>query len=198
MTHQFNGQDNQPRNYLEEITTLLLAPVLVATAEGMEQPSVRALLKAIIAVQERGKEAFARVEEVMEDLQAEVEAELAQGQETSSQAETSTIPRREEDSQLAQSIMQGMSDFDIYIREFTNGTVDARSLTSLFLGGFALRQLILKGPQLDDLPWYVVAWYALDSFVKFHDRHLPLTSGEANATQEENGNPSVQVNESQE
>lgn len=198
MTHQFNGQDNQPGNYFEEIATLLWAPVGIAAAESMEQPSVQALLKGIIVLQERGKESFAQIEEVIEDLRAEVEAELAHGQATGSQRETVAIPRREEDSELAQTIMQGMTDVDTRIRELTNGTVDARSLTSLFLGGFALRQLLVKGPQLDDLPWYVLAWYALDSFVKFHDRHSPLLSGETTATQQENGNTSVQVSESQE
>ena len=32
----------------------------------------------------------------------------------------------------------------------------------------AMRQLIAKGWQLELIPWYVLAWYAFDSFIKLH------------------------------
>jgi hypothetical protein len=31
------------------------------------------------------------------------------------------------------------------------------------------RQLIIKGLQIDEIPWYSLAWYAFDSFVKLND-----------------------------
>ena len=38
----------------------------------------------------------------------------------------------------------------------------------LGLGTLALGQLITKGPQLDKIPWYNLAWYAFDSFNKLN------------------------------
>lgn len=50
----------------------------------------------------------------------------------------------------------------------TNSAVDLRLLFPLGLSILALRQLILKGVQLEAIPWYVLAWYAFDSFMKLN------------------------------
>ena len=50
----------------------------------------------------------------------------------------------------------------------TGGTVDLRFLMPLGLSALALRQLLVHGLQLGAIPWYVLGWYAFDSFVKFH------------------------------
>jgi hypothetical protein len=31
-----------------------------------------------------------------------------------------------------------------------------------------MRQLMIKGLQLEVIPWYVLAWYAFDSFLKLN------------------------------
>ncbi|NBD16719.1 MAG: DUF5132 domain-containing protein [Cyanobacteria bacterium] len=203
MTQQSNGEDqeDQPLSSFEDIAALFFAPVWVATAESVEQPLVKDVLKAAITLQERGKESFAHLEEVIADLRAEVEAELAQEQETSSQSENTAAVSDQTDSVLAKTVLKGMSEFDTRIREATKGTVDARSLMPILFGGLALRQLIFKGPQLDDVPWYVLAWYSFDSFMKFHDRHRSLPKADATVTGEENGNsptPVQDVQDSQE
>lgn len=200
MTHQSNGEDqeNQPLSSFEDIAGVLLAPVWVATAESVEQPLVKDFVKAAIALQERGKESFAHLEEVIEDLRAEVEAELAQERETSSQSENAAAVSDQMDSVLAQTVRKGMSEFDTRIREATQGAVDARSLTPIIFGGLALRQLIVQGPQLDNLPWYVLGWYAFDSFMKFHNRYPSFPQNDTGGTGEENGNSPTPVQNSQE
>jgi hypothetical protein len=39
----------------------------------------------------------------------------------------------------------------------------------LFLSLLALRQLFSKSPRLKTAPWYILAWYAFDSFLKLND-----------------------------
>ncbi|HLP88015.1 MAG TPA: hypothetical protein VK184_05340 [Nostocaceae cyanobacterium] len=53
----------------------------------------------------------------------------------------------------------------------SGGVVDLRFLFPLGLGFLSLRQLILKGWQLELIPWYVLAWYAFDSYLKLHETH---------------------------
>jgi hypothetical protein len=195
MTHQSGEVEEQPWGSFEEIATLLLAPITIASAEGVKHPSGRELLKAAITLQEQGKEAFAHLEEVIADLRAEVEAELAEQSETHPPSEISSPSHQQENSALAQTILNRITDLDTRIREATQGTVDARSLMPILLGGFALRQLVVKGLQLDDVPWYVLAWYSFDSFMKFHPQPS-LTVGQSTPeSPTQNGNASNPVDE---
>jgi hypothetical protein len=50
--------------------------------------------------------------------------------------------------------------------------VDLRFLFPLSLSLLALRQLLVKGWQLELIPWYVLAWYAFDSFIKLHPTEI--------------------------
>ncbi|AFZ45153.1 hypothetical protein PCC7418_3030 [Halothece sp. PCC 7418] len=184
--------ESEATSTFEEMATLFFAPVLRVSAENVEQPAVRAFLKAVIALQERGKEALAQLEEAIEDLRAEVEAELAE------EGENTPALSNQENSVFAQMMIKGMSELDTSLRKATQGTIDARSLLSILFAALALRQLILKGFQFDDVPWYVLAWYAFDSFIKLHD-HQPLMSKEnSTATREhhDNGNSVTQVRDS--
>ncbi len=55
------------------------------------------------------------------------------------------------------------------VEQITNGSVDLRLLFPLLLALLALRQLIAKeGPALKTSPWYILAWYAFDSFLKLN------------------------------
>jgi hypothetical protein len=61
------------------------------------------------------------------------------------------------------------------IRQTSNGKVDLGFLIPLSFALLACRQLIIKGWQLELIPWYVLAWYAFDSFLKLQgiDRGFP-------------------------
>ncbi|ACB54546.1 hypothetical protein cce_5200 [Crocosphaera subtropica ATCC 51142] len=52
------------------------------------------------------------------------------------------------------------------IRTASKSIVDLSFLIPFGFGLLAWRQLILKGWQLETIPWYVLAWYAFDSFIK--------------------------------
>jgi len=56
---------------------------------------------------------------------------------------------------------------------------DLRVLVPLGLGMLAARQAVRGSDRLTDAPWYVLAWYASETFSKFHgSRMSQLTTGE--------------------
>jgi Heavy metal associated domain 2 len=59
-------------------------------------------------------------------------------------------------------------DLNQRVKQATEGQLDIRVLFPFGLGCLAIRQLIIKGLQFDIIPWYVLAWYAFDSFIKLH------------------------------
>lgn len=59
-------------------------------------------------------------------------------------------------------------DLNKRVRQATDGVVDIRFLFPLGLGILAIRKLMMKGLQFDIIPWYVLAWYSFDSFIKLH------------------------------
>ncbi|GCL36274.1 hypothetical protein SR1949_13760 [Sphaerospermopsis reniformis] len=70
--------------------------------------------------------------------------------------------------EAASGISHAVIDLNQRVERATNGIVDLRFLFPLGLGTLAVRQLIIKGLQLEVIPWYVLAWYAFDSFLKFN------------------------------
>ena len=71
-------------------------------------------------------------------------------------------------SEVAEEMLDGVSELNERVRWLTNGYADLRLLMPLGLGTLALGQLITKRPQLDKIPWYNLAWYAFDSFNKLN------------------------------
>ena len=59
------------------IGVAVLAPAILPILVGAAKPLVKAAIKGGIVLYDRGKESFAEVGEVVEDLVAEVKAELA-------------------------------------------------------------------------------------------------------------------------
>jgi hypothetical protein len=83
-------------------------------------------------------------------------------------------------------INQGNTEAAIYVKnaatnlnqEFkraTDGKVDLRFLFPLGLSILAIRQLMIKGWQLEIIPWYVLAWYAFNSFLKLNNANIAQT-----------------------
>jgi hypothetical protein len=71
-------------------------------------------------------------------------------------------------SKAAFTITKIASNLNQDVNRSTSRRVDLRFLFSFSLGLLALRQLLVKGLQLEVIPWYVLAWYAFDSFIKLH------------------------------
>ncbi|RCJ27991.1 hypothetical protein A6770_24750 [Nostoc minutum NIES-26] len=74
----------------------------------------------------------------------------------------------ESNSEAAVDISVAVIDLNKRVEQATNGVVDLRFLFPLGLSFLAIRQLLAKGLQFENIPWYVLAWYAFDSFIKLH------------------------------
>ena len=71
-------------------------------------------------------------------------------------------------SQAAAGVSNAVVDLNKQVQQATSNVVDLRVLFPLGLGIFSIRQLLVRGLQLETIPWYVLAWYAFDSFIKLH------------------------------
>ncbi|MDP8943646.1 MAG: hypothetical protein M3N16_05955 [Actinomycetota bacterium] len=54
--------------------------------------------------------------------------------------------------------------------ERTTGGLPLRTLVPLGLAALSLRQALRGAAGLKEAPWYVLAWYSFDAFLKLHDR----------------------------
>lgn len=70
--------------------------------------------------------------------------------------------------EAAAQVTNAIVDLNQRVRTATNGAIDIRFLFPLGLSTLAVRQLLSKGLQFETIPWYVLAWYAFDSFIKLH------------------------------
>lgn len=81
-------------------------------------------------------------------------------------AETTTLTG--DRSIAAAGVANAALDLNQRVARASNGAIDLRFLFPLGLGLLSIRQLAIKGLQLEIIPWYVLAWYAFDSFIKLH------------------------------
>jgi Heavy metal associated domain 2 len=75
-------------------------------------------------------------------------------------------------SEVADGVASTVINLNKRVKESTDGIVDLRFLFPLGLGCLSIRKLMLQGLQLDIIPWYVLAWYSFDSFLKLHASSL--------------------------
>lgn len=165
MIPQFNFEAVDVPKMVDGITAVLVGPVILTVSEGINQPTVKAAIKEGIALSERSQEAMAEVRERFEDLVAEVQAELAEERQTKSSTGTKTASQ----SNTATGVIGAIASLNEQIGQMTNGVADLRLLLPLGFGALALRQILNKGFELEEIPWYTLAWYAFDSFVKLHN-----------------------------
>ena len=71
-------------------------------------------------------------------------------------------------STVAQGIENRFTSANRSVLDATAGHVDLRVLFPIALSGLAMRQLAREGVGLRSVPWYVLAYYAFDSYVKLH------------------------------
>jgi Heavy metal associated domain 2 len=82
----------------------------------------------------------------------------------------------EGNTEAAAGLSSAVADLNQRIKQSTKGAFDLRILFPLGLASLSLRQLLNKGLQLEIIPWYVLAWYAFDSFIKLdvnNQKELP-------------------------
>ncbi len=153
----------------EGISALILAPIVLPLAAGVNNPLGKAAIKNSILISEKVKEALAQTQEVFEDLVAEVQAELAAQPQAEISSTAAQNQHSNEKSPGAEDLINVVSDFNEQIKQTTAGVVDLRLLVPAGLAAFALRQVLSKGLQLEEIPWYTLAWYAFDTFMKLND-----------------------------
>jgi hypothetical protein len=66
-------------------------------------------------------------------------------------------------------VKNAIANLNQRFNQATAGSVDLRFLFPLLLSLLALRQILAKSPGLKTSPWYVLAWYAFDSFIKLNN-----------------------------
>ncbi|QSJ17317.1 hypothetical protein JYQ62_37825 [Nostoc sp. UHCC 0702] len=81
-------------------------------------------------------------------------------------------------SDVAMGVSGAVFDLNKRVEQATDGAVDLRLLFPFGLSILAVRQLLKQGLQIEIIPWYVLAWYAFDSFIKLHGMHQPQSSNE--------------------
>ncbi|QHG19051.1 HMA2 domain-containing protein [Nostoc sp. ATCC 53789] len=74
----------------------------------------------------------------------------------------------EGNTEAAAEVSSALVDLNQRVKQLTDGAFDLRILFPLGLASLSMRQLLNKGLQLEVIPWYVLAWYAFDSFIKLH------------------------------
>lgn len=78
------------------------------------------------------------------------------------------VPIVEGKSGVAKDLTNAISDLNQRVGQASGGFVDLRFLVPLGLGTLAIHQLLRNGWQIETVPWYVLAWYSFDSFIKLH------------------------------
>jgi thiamine biosynthesis protein ThiC len=90
------------------------------------------------------------------------------------------VPLMNGKSAVASDITSAIKDLNQRVGQTTDGVVDLRFLMPLGLGTLAIYQLLQKGWQFETVPWYVLAWYSFDSFIKLHYTAEPTTTADNN------------------
>lgn len=83
-------------------------------------------------------------------------------------ASTLEMPEMVGKSEMANHLTQAITDLNQQVGKTTHGVVDLRFLVPVGFSALAIRQLIRNGLQIEMAPWYVLAYYAFDSFLKLH------------------------------
>lgn len=166
--------------FLERAAFVLQAPIAASLASALDFPWVRSAILEGLAFAERCEEAAVESREYIDDRWAEIEFDVAERRsERRSPAERKARWRSRQEnlpeswgvpSLISADLIDGFAKFNEIARMLTEDAIDLQLLVPVGFGAIALRQFLTKGLQLDDIPWYVLAWYAFDSFIKLNLR----------------------------
>lgn len=79
-------------------------------------------------------------------------------------------------SKASRSILDAFDDLDRRLSRLTGHQVDLKLLFPVSMGVIGIRQLVVNGIGLGEIPAYVLLWYAFDSFYKLHREHPEVTT----------------------
>ncbi|MDP9353214.1 MAG: hypothetical protein M3P51_16970 [Chloroflexota bacterium] len=90
------------------------------------------------------------------------------------EAERGTGPAPGAESRDASANLLGaVGGLNARVGRMTKGNFDLRLLVPLSLGVLSARQIARKGRELDEIPWYVLAWDAFQAFSTLHNKMEP-------------------------
>jgi hypothetical protein len=160
---------------VEGLTAILLSPVILPVASAVKQPIVQNTIKEGIHLSERVRDALTDAAEEVQKITADVSRER-QDESRYRNSETATHYVSNGKSEAAKDFLNVMSDINKDVGRMTNGVADLRLLFPTALGFLAFRQLLRQGPRLDDIPWYILAWFAFDAFVRLNQENESKSS----------------------
>ena len=96
-------------------------------------------------------------------------------------------------STTAEGIQAALNDLDVRISQVSGRRVDLKLLFPLGLGALGFRQLLVAGLGIQQVPAYMLLWYAFDAFWKLHHQHSLLAEGRGREAEEpKKGTPEAQ------
>jgi hypothetical protein len=150
---------------IENLTVILFSPVIVPIAEAVKQPIVQSAVKEGIALSEICRQTIT----LIENLAADANASLMQESTENFQSTTTPTYLMNGKSEVARDLINVISDLNMDVGSMSSGVVDLRLLLPLGLGTLAIYQLINQGLKIEEIPWYVLAWCAFDTFIKLNN-----------------------------
>lgn len=161
MEYRFDWEKMNLPEIADALTAIIVAPVIIPAAEVVKQPLVQTVIKEGMTLSQRYQEAV--TETLAGDRTSSTSAQF-----NYRNTQISQNYLTDGQSAVAKDLLNVMSDFDADVYNMTNGAADLRIILPLGLGFFAIKQLIKQGFKFDDIPWYILAWFAFDIFIKLN------------------------------
>ncbi|MBE9049431.1 DUF5132 domain-containing protein [Nostocales cyanobacterium LEGE 11386] len=156
---------------VDSLTAIICSPLIIPVAEAVKQPVVKTTIREGMALSERLQQAIMEAEDVFANVAAEVNTYFTKERREKVDSRTTQQYLTDGKSEVAQDFLNVMSDFNSDVSRMTNGVADLRLLVPVVLGLFTIRQLLKQGLQLEEIPWYVLAWFTFDTFVKLNKEY---------------------------
>jgi hypothetical protein len=99
---------------------------------------------------------------------SELEDALGQALELVSEAGPENVPEAG-----VESLVLMVKDVDSRLQRATSSRLSLRWLVPAAFIGVAVRQLMREGLTIGNVPWYVLLYYGVDSFLKLYPHHAP-------------------------
>ncbi|MGM3304692.1 DUF5132 domain-containing protein [Anabaena sp. WFMT] len=148
----------------EGLTAILFSPVILPVASAIKQPVVQNTIKDGLLLSEKYKDAVAEIVEVFAKTTADTKKEKLEN----FQSRTSLNYFKNGKSEVADDVINMISDINADVGKMTSGVADLRVILPLGIALLSIRQLLRKGLELDEIPWYILAWYAFDIFTRLN------------------------------
>jgi hypothetical protein len=149
----------------EGLTAIVLSPVILPVASAMKQPGVQNTIKEGILLSDKVKDAIAEMGETWEKIIGETRKGKAENFPSSRTYPNYLINGK---SEVAKDLINIIADMNTDVGRMTNGVADLRVILPLGIALLSLRQLLRKGLELEEIPWYILAWYAFDIFTRLN------------------------------